>query len=278
MTGGFANAYGVELLFPALPAVSKPHVLDALRRRCGRVDPLDGNPQGDMLAFVHLEHPVQYRDGAMPAQLFVTGSATAPDPQKLEPSLQQSWDWPDAGAAVQRAGATLLVTDLMAAGLDPRTRLRLFQQSLLAVLEAVPEPLAIHWIPAQRLLTAPMLYQSKQPDAYDEIHPAVNVRFFNVSDRRPGEMLMDTVGLAALGLPDLQCHFLNLDPSEVARVLLNTAYYVFQNGDVIGDGHTIQGLTPAQKWRCQHEDALVPPERVVLDVNPGPPHAAGTRR
>jgi hypothetical protein len=260
-----------------LPAVSKPHLLEALRRRCGRVDALDGNPQSDMLAFVHVDHAVQYRDGVMPAQFFVSGSPKPPDPRNLEPSLQQTWDWPGARAAAQQAGATLLVTDLMASGLELHTRLRLFQQSLLAVLECVPEPLAIHWTPAQRLLTAPMLYQSKQPDAYDEIFPAINTRFFNVSDRQPGEMLMDTVGLAALGLPDLQCHFLNLDPGEVARVLFNTAYYVFQHGDVIGDGHTIQGITPAQKWRCQHEDALVPPARVVLDVNPEAPHAAGTR-
>ena len=47
--------------------------------------------------------------------------------------------------------------------------------------------------------------------------------------------------------------------------------------DVIESGHTVGGLEPGEKWRCQHEDAMVPPERVVLDLNPGLDHAAGGR-
>ena len=46
----------------------------------------------------------------------------------------------------------------------------------------------------------------------------LNVRVFKVGDN-PGEMLMDTLGLAAIGLPDLQCHFRDLDLNEVADLL-----------------------------------------------------------
>jgi len=90
--------------------------------------------------------------------------------------------------------------------------------------------------------------------------------------------LMDTIGLAALGLPDLQCHFRNLDVQAVAGMLYNTGLYIFENGDVIEDGHTVAGINPNDKWLCQHEDSLLEPERVVLDVNPGYPFAAGNRR
>jgi hypothetical protein len=74
----------------------------------------------------------------------------------------------------------------------------------------------------------------------------------------------------------LQCHFIGLDPNEVGSLLHNTAPYIYNNGDVIADGETL-GLTPEQKWRCRHEDSRIPPERVVLDLDPGPPHAAGGR-
>jgi hypothetical protein len=87
---------------------------------------------------------------------------------------------------------------------------------------------------------------------------------------------MDTLGLAALGLPDLQCHFHGLEVNEVAGLLYNTAWYVFENGDVIEDGQTVDGVD-GHRWRCQHEVALVPPEREVLDINPGPRYAAGPR-
>ena len=89
---------------------------------------------------------------------------------------------------------------------------------------------------------------------------------------------MDTLGLAALGLPDLQCHFHGLDCNDVARLLHNLGLYVFENGDIIEDGHTIDGPKPGDKWRCQHEMALVKPERMVLDINPGAPYAAGNRK
>jgi hypothetical protein len=46
---------------------------------------------------------------------------------------------------------------------------------------------------------------------------------------------------------------------------------------VIEDGHTVDGVQPGQKWLCRHELAVVGPEREVVDMNPGPPYAAGAR-
>lgn len=100
---------------------------------------------------------------------------------------------------------------------------------------------------------------------------------FNINNVGPGEMVMDSLGLAALGLCDVQCHFKELDPNSVARALYNLAAYLFERGDVIEDGHTVEGATPGSKWRCRYEDALVPPARVVLDLDPGSRFAAGGR-
>ncbi len=36
-------------------------------------------------------------------------------------------------------------------------------------------------------------------------------------------------------------------------------------------------LADHDKWRCQHEMALVGPERVVLELDPGAHYAAGKR-
>jgi len=100
---------------------------------------------------------------------------------------------------------------------------------------------------------------------------------FNV-EGGPGESVMDTMGLASLGLPDLQVHSTGLEPDDVARHLFNSAYYVLEKGDVIADGQTIDGIPPGTKWHCQHEASLVGPSRVVLDIDPGPPFAAGHRK
>jgi hypothetical protein len=88
---------------------------------------------------------------------------------------------------------------------------------------------------------------------------------------------MDTRGLTETGLHDLQYHFRDLDPKEVACVLFNTAVYIFQKGPVIESGQTVAGIEPDSRWRCQFENALLEPKREVLDLNPGKPHAAGKR-
>ena len=148
---------------------------------------------------------------------------------------------------------------------------------LRGVLETV-SGVAIHWTRSGRVVDPRVWVQE-----FDRGDPtqrffagAINVRMFNLQPS--GDVVMDTLGLGALGLPDLQCHFRNLDRQAVARLLYNTGWYVFSNGDVIADGHTIDSFAPGARWRCRHEDALVPPAREVLDLDPGPPHAAGNRR
>ena len=80
---------------------------------------------------------------------------------------------------------------------------------------------------------------------------------------------MDTLGLHALGLPDFQIRFRDLPPGRVASVLYNLAAYVLENSDVIDAGHTVAGVNGDEHWPCRHEDALVEPDRVVLDIDPG---------
>ena len=277
MEDGFAHTYNAQLLFDRTPQIRKSDLLDALRRRCGSVEPLDGNPDSDLLSFVYHDYPVTYADRTIAAQTLMSISPTGLDVAKAEPALEQSWDWPEARAVVMRSRATMLVTDLLSSGLPYKARLSLFQSVVSAVLELAPCS-GIYWLPSQRFVESDAYVRSKQAETFDPLFPAINVRLFNITNKAEGETLMDTLGLAALGLPDLQCHFTTLNVNEIARVLYNSAYYLFDKGDVIGDGQTIQGITPGDRWRCQHEDALVKPERVVLDLDPGKPYAAGNRR
>lgn len=270
--GGFAGAYGVELLMEEAPQIDKAKLLAALRRH-ETVDALD-EEDPDFLGFEYPEHKVQYEDRTIPPQLLVSITERPLDVERIHPAVEQSWDWPDAREAVARCRATILVADFFSSNLEYQTRLRLFHHSLLAVLEQI-NCIGIHWQPSQRIVDPQAYIKSKQNDE-DEIFPAINVRMFRVENGQPGETLMDTLGLAALGLPDIQCHFFAMDSQEVARVLFNTGYYLFKQSDVIQDGHTVQGLNESQKWKCQHEDALVGPERVVLDLDAGA-FAAGNR-
>ncbi len=167
-----------------------------------------------------------------------------------------------------------LVTEMMARFLPPKDRVVLFHGALQAMIE-VTHPDALVFQHSQEVIEPAVYLKSCDKE------PILRTRFtqcpfFRISDS-DGEMLMDTRGLTEIGLHDFQCHFRDLDPTEVARVLLDTAIYVFQNGPVIESGQTVAGIQPESKWLCQFENALVEPEREVLDLNPGEPYAAGKR-
>jgi hypothetical protein len=279
---GFAPVYMIEVLLDEAAKVDAPRLLASLRAQLGAVEPLDEGGTSAHFAFPELL--VEYRDGSkLPAQLIVTDVDTpvrsqAPQaPQesqgaRLAEAVQQTWDWDAAGAAVGRARATWLVTDFLAGGLPPRDRLRLALAGVTAVLEqAGAHALAVHWKPAQRLLD-PATFAAKA--AEDPVGRAVNVRLFNISDRAPGEIVMDTIGLAALGIPDFQIHFLGLDPGRVAGFLYALARHVHQRGAVIGDGDTVPGPKPGEKWKVRLEQALMEPRRFVLDIEPNGANSA----
>jgi hypothetical protein len=270
---GFRRAYGVELLYAIAPTIRKPQLLRALAKRCPAVEPLDRNRQEGLLAFVHPDHMIELKDATIPAQITVSPLERAPSGEAIESALQQSWDFPQARNVVAQCSAAVLVTDLMSSGLPYQERLDLFSRSLLAVLEVAP-PEAIHWVPTQRVVNPLAFRRAADRSASARFFAgAVNVRIFNVGGAE-GIMLMDTLGLAALGLPDLQCHFRTLDPNDVVPLLYDLALYIFERGDVFDNGHTVDGVAGV-RWRVQHENSLSKPDRVVLDIDPGIQYAAG---
>ncbi len=198
-------------------------------------------------------------------------TAITPSPQlhviEREHDFSQTWGWPQARAEVARATACVAVTEVMGHLHAPADRLKAFRS--VVELVAATDPLAL-W--------CPNLTKFVPPGHADGLEAFINVRLFRVENgERDGEMVMDSLGLHAFDLPDVQCHFAGIDPDVMSRVLYDTAAYVLENGDVIEDGNTVPGPEGDERWSCRHEAALIGPERVVLDIRPDVPHAAGSR-
>jgi hypothetical protein len=270
------STYGVELLYRSAPVIERASLLDALRARLPSIAPLHEDAKDGVLAFMHRDAIVSYEDADAPAQLLVQPMQQAPSGPGIEAALQQSWNWPEARDVVATCNASVIVTDVLASGLPHRQRFHLITSAILSVLDLAPA-IAIHWRMSQQMVDPTVLQETAaNGDLYAFAVAGVNVRFFNVADAE-GEMLMDTVGLSPFFLPDFQCHFRDIDPDDISRLLLNLAAYTYENGDVITDGQTVDGLQPGTEWQLQHEDAMVEPEREVIDIDPGDPYAAGER-
>ena len=239
------------------------------------VSPSDAEKQLPLFAFP--EYSVEFDEEFVPVQIALFPSDDEPiDHDLYAKSVQQTWDWDGVGDVVSRCKHRALITDLLATRLDRHSRLELMQKVVQALLSVV-DCEAIHWRPSQKMVN-PQAYLHNQTSADpDPLYGALNVRLFNIQGSTPPVFLMDTMGLAVLGLPDIQCHFIELAPEAIANLLYSLGYYLLDKGDVIKDGETVQGLTLVDSWECQHEISLIAPERDVLDINPGKPYAVGDR-
>ena len=269
------NINAVELLFENEQTIDTSSLEASMKKHCGAAELAEREREASAWHFFFPDKTVEYAEGKLPAQCLITPPDLKGKARDFSSSLQQTWQWPGAEKAVQKCSTSLLVTDVMASGLDYKVRVELFKGILQATLENV-DCVAINWKTTEQFIDPhEFIACQKKSNIQSYLWGFINVRLFNIADSE--DIIMDTLGLATLGLPDLQCHFRVLEPNDIARTLWNLAFYIYENGDVIQDGHTVPGVKPEQKWKCQHEMSILEPERVVLDINPGPSYAAGNR-
>lgn len=256
-----------ELWYAEVPDLEDPALLSALKEVSSEAELRDQS-----LTVPHPQFTMELEDSVVPLLTAVLPGSSLDHGSKTLPDVSQTWDWAEAQSALERCTGSILVTELLASLFPPQQRVDALM-SVLRVLVEHTKPLAIHWPYSQRV-TDPALFD---PETLDGV---INVRFFSVgTDAATGAeaMVMDTLGLDLFELPDAQCHYRDYSPAEVAALLFTTAVYVFTEGDVIDDGHTISGPRGDERFVCRHEDALVAPPRTVLDVDLGEPYAAGVR-
>src|SRR5262249_62140772 len=139
-------------------------------------------------------------------------------------ALEWSPTWRERYQAVARCQASVVISMIAHRAVNHATMLLAFLSVLDAVLGAIDEPRAavLHWLPAQRVMpfaTYRLLRMELGPCG-----PAINVRIAPVG---AADTLADTVGLADLGLPDLQTLAPGRDPAAPAFRLANLARTTF---------------------------------------------------
>lgn len=144
---------------------------------------------------------------------------------ELERALRWSFHWQDSWSdVVRRCPWSIIVEMTCAAPVHYAGMLLQFVGVLDRVLAGLDEQdreaSLLHWVPAQQILSLSQ-YRVLREDL-GLCGPAVNVRIANATGK-PGELVADTVGLAELGLPDLQVVFTDRDPADVARRLRRLA-------------------------------------------------------
>ncbi len=253
--------------------------LEAVKQRFGEVISMVSSQESasEMLAAALLEHQVKYDDSKqkVPSQLMLFGAKEFDQGEWDDMVRSQFWACQDRENFLPRCRYAMMAGNMLAAGLPRMEEYGIMAEYADMLLELMPECIGIYW-PHSQCLTPREYYQQphwNNPE-YHFLDGGLNVRFFNIEGT--DEMLFDTLGFTAIGLPDLQFHCKNLEPNEVVGFLHNIAAYMYECGDVIEDGNTVEGIHH-EKWVCRREDSLVGPGRMVLDINPGE-YAGGNRQ
>jgi hypothetical protein len=196
-------------------------------------------------------------------------------PGNLRRAAEQSWRWKGGREIPQQHRAFLRIRSsyifgagpevrVLPAGYDPLGELA-FVTRVAHGLLAHPAALAYFNPNGETLRERAAL--EERPDGPPPLNVWTNVRLFNLDS---GWLAMDTVGMGQLDRPDLEACFPkgSYDPGEVAAFLNNCSLYLFKEGEVIKDGHTVDGPR-GERWRAhQVEEALTSPPRPTLRFFP----------
>lgn len=271
----FSGVYSIWLLFEKKaerPEIDR--VLEKIQDRLGETDVITEQPDG-LYGFALKEHLVTYEGGQqVPSQLLMTEPHERK--QELADSIARSqfWECPDGTEILDGCKWQVMISDFLSIGLPVLERADILAEWVEIALELFPDCKAVYYQPSGKLLTVQQLQHSPYSGSLRFFYGGVNARFFKIQDT--GDMLVDTLGMYALGMPDVQYHFHGLDPNAVVNHAYTVTLYQFQNEAPIASGHTIDGISPPEQWDCQYETSLIQPIRDVLDIAPGK-YAAGNR-
>lgn len=260
---------------PELP--DKKDITEILQKYMGEVDCFAHD--GKMAGVAIKKYMAQFKDASVSPQLFITGGDF--DAKTIDDLYRsQMWDCRnDSERILSECSYQIIATDMLAATLTAHDRADMLMDYLEALMELFPECEAVYFHNSGKMFLAEQIREHKIPREDRFIYFAVNARFFNVQGS--DSMIVDTLGMSTLFLPDLQYHFYEIDPNEIVNHAYNMASYIFENENPIKNGDTIDSIENGQmnmqvQWQCHYEDALIQPARQVIDVYMNE-YAAGKR-
>ena len=246
---------------------------EKLQEKLGGIDTV--SEESEVYNYALLSHLVTYENGTKaPANIMITRCNEVKKPYGDAIARSQFWNCENGVELLDSCKYQVLISDFMAIGLPAHQRATMLADVLEVALELFPTCEAVYSAPSGKLLTADTARQNPYEGILRYMWFGVNARFFNVEGKE--DKVVDTLGLYALGLPDVQYHFHDLEVNSVVNHAYNLAIYQFQNDAPIKSGDTVDDIEGKERWKCQYESALIQPKRILLDVETGK-NASGNR-
>lgn len=258
----------------------KDFMVSVLNKHLGDVDcfSCDDASAGFMAKRYNVHYEEENKN--MPPMLMLTKACEIEKPVMNEMDISQTWNCPEAEEILASCKYQVFANDMMAAGLHYLERAEMLTDYVDALLEIYPTCKAVVFETSKKMYTRDELVNCNVAKEDKFIYYAVNVRFFNIQGT--DDMIVDTVGMGTLFMPDLQYHFHGMDPNWVVNHAYNVLSYMFARENPIKSGDHIDGVKDGRmcrdvQWNVRYEGALIQPLREVIDFNMNE-FASGTRQ
>lgn len=203
-------------------------------------------------------------------QLLITSCSEIKTPIMDDIAKTQLWNCPNGDEILKQCRYQVFATDMLASVLDYKERAKLLVGYIEALVDLYPTCKAVVFENSKKMLTREEILDCELPKDARFLYYGVNIRFFNIQGTN--DMLVDSLGMSTLFLPDVQYHFHGLNPNDIVNHAYDMLYYIYDYNNPIESGNTIMGLSDGNpdkdvKWKLQYEQSLIQPVREVIDIN-----------
>ncbi len=247
---------------------SNERFTEILSRHLGKVEQYGDRKVSAMFA-AH-DYISEMKDASLPVTLMISDCEEFVQSSIDDFRRSQMWNcMSDRDQILSECKYQILANDMLGGGLPAKKRANMLMDYLEALVELYPQCEAVYNANSGKLIKADEIRKKEMTGIDRFIRYAVNVRFFNVEGTK--DSVVDTLGLSLLYIEDLQYHFHDMDPNWVVGHAYTVASYLLNNDNPMKDGDTVDGIRNGMivqdiQWKCQYEDALIQPARVVIDV------------
>jgi hypothetical protein len=220
--------------------------------------------------FAPKKYKVEFKEGCMPPQLMIMDCIKTDGYQIDNITKSQMWDCKNSAEILSECKFQVIASDMLAGEMtDYKDRADMLMDFMEALVELYPECVAVQFQTSGKMFEREKILNHQIPREDRFIYFAVNVRFFRIQNTE--DMVVDTLGMSTLYLPDLQYHFHGMEPNWVVNHAYNLLSYMYENNAPIKSGETVDGVVDGYieqdlQWGCQYENALIGPDREVLDI------------
>ena len=248
---------------------NEQYILDIMDKYLGGTDHLGYHD--DSVTYVPREYNIHLDDGkVISPQLMFTKCLNIEEPLMTDLEKTQLWNCKDGLDILEECKYEVLATDVLGSILDYKQRANMLVNYVLAIMEIYPNCKAVLFDNSKKMLTRDQIVNCNLVYESRFIYYAVNIRYFNIQGTN--DMVVDSIGMSTLGLPDLQYHFHDLDPKLIVNHALFVLSYIYDNNNPIKSNDFIDGIKNGEismdvSWKVDYEESLLEPYREVIDVN-----------